>query len=237
MFFTINWLTETSDLPTAQGLPKVLAKPENLTASFSINESNITGSFLWRVSRVAPHQRITGFQVTWAEITTESRQNSLPNSIISQSQILPPVSRLVFENIADFLFPPPLRRERKRCRWSASGGGGGCTPLYIGSCCLSAALKHLLFPSEARSCQTRPQCSSAALSDGTQTHASIDLSVPLELLLCYLFICLHASAFHPLRPPERKSEEGKKTQTTFFDIISSINNTLSLQLPAAGADL
>jgi len=72
-----------------------LAKPENLTASFSINEGNITGSFLWRVSKVAPHQRITGFQVTWAEITTESRQNSLPNSIISQSQILPPDHNLL----------------------------------------------------------------------------------------------------------------------------------------------
>lgn len=61
-------------------------------ASFTTNEGNITGNFHWRVSRLAPHQRITGFQVTWAEITTESRQNSLPNSIISQSQILPPVS-------------------------------------------------------------------------------------------------------------------------------------------------
>lgn len=90
--FDISTPTDTTFLPTATGLPKVLAKPENLTASFSINEGNITGNFLWRVSRVAPHQRITGFQVTWAEITTESRQNSLPNSIISQSQILPPVS-------------------------------------------------------------------------------------------------------------------------------------------------
>uniref|UniRef100_A0A1A8E101 Kallmann syndrome 1 sequence n=1 Tax=Nothobranchius kadleci TaxID=1051664 RepID=A0A1A8E101_NOTKA len=79
----------------ASVLPKVLAKPENLTASFSINEGNISGSFLWHVSRVAPHQRITGFQVTWAEINTESRQNSLPNSIISQSQILPPDHNLL----------------------------------------------------------------------------------------------------------------------------------------------
>lgn len=82
---------------TVSVLPKVLAKPQNLTASFSINEGNITGSFLWRVSRVAPHQRITGFQVTWAEINTESRQNSLPNSIISQSQILPPVRPIPLE--------------------------------------------------------------------------------------------------------------------------------------------
>ena len=79
---------------SATGLPKVLAKPENLTASFSIHEGNITGNFLWRVSRVLAYQRITGFQVTWAEVTTESRQNSLPNSIISQSQILPPVCLL-----------------------------------------------------------------------------------------------------------------------------------------------
>nr|XP_023673228.1 anosmin-1 isoform X2 [Paramormyrops kingsleyae] len=69
--------------------PNVLLKPENLTASFSINEGNITGSFFWRVPRPLPNEQITGFQVTWAEVTTESRQNSLPNSIISQSQILP----------------------------------------------------------------------------------------------------------------------------------------------------
>ena len=76
---------------SVSGHPKVLSKPENLTAAFSIHEGNITGNFFWRVSGPQPHQRITGFQVTWAEVTTESRQNSLPNSIISQSQILPPV--------------------------------------------------------------------------------------------------------------------------------------------------
>lgn len=86
----------------ASTLPKVLAKPENLTASFSINEGNITGSFLWRVSKVAPRQRITGFQVTWAEINTESRQNSLPNSIISQSQILPPVRSVTLKSDHSF---------------------------------------------------------------------------------------------------------------------------------------
>lgn len=90
-------------LRAAPAHPKVLAKPENLTASFSISEGNITGSFLWRVSRVAAHQRITGFQVTWAEMTTESRQNSLPNSIISQSQILPPVRPLL---LLLLLLPP-----------------------------------------------------------------------------------------------------------------------------------
>ncbi|XP_053864115.1 anosmin-1 isoform X1 [Malaclemys terrapin pileata] len=73
----------------ASVLPKVLAKPENLSASFIVQEINITGHFSWKISKANLHQPMTGFQVTWAEVTTESRQNSLPNSIISQSQILP----------------------------------------------------------------------------------------------------------------------------------------------------
>ncbi|XP_048835730.1 anosmin-1-like [Brienomyrus brachyistius] len=79
----------------AKGPTKVSAKPENLTAVFSVHERNITGSFFWKVSRTHPHQRVTGFQVTWAEVTTRSRQNSLPNSLISQSQILPPDHNLL----------------------------------------------------------------------------------------------------------------------------------------------
>ncbi|KAM6448263.1 anosmin-1 isoform 2-T2 [Liasis olivaceus] len=76
----------------AEGDPvisKVLAKPENLSASFIVQDINITGHFSWKISKTNLHQPMTGFQVTWAEVTTESRQNSLPNSIISQSQILP----------------------------------------------------------------------------------------------------------------------------------------------------
>ncbi|XP_029514186.1 anosmin-1-like [Oncorhynchus nerka] len=103
-------------------LPKVLAKSENLTASFSIHEGNITGSFLWRVSQVLAHQRITGFQVTWAEVTTESRQNSLPNSIISQSQILPPDhSLLVVSNLR------PATYYRLEVQVVTSGGEGPAT--------------------------------------------------------------------------------------------------------------
>ncbi|KAF7254379.1 Anosmin-1 [Varanus komodoensis] len=70
-------------------IPKVLAKPENLSASFIVQDINITGHFSWKISKANLQQPMTGFQVTWAEVTTESRQNSLPNSIISQSQILP----------------------------------------------------------------------------------------------------------------------------------------------------
>ena len=72
--------------------PKVQAKPENLSASFMVHDANITGHFSWRVNQAGLPRPATGFQVTWAEVTTESRPNSLPNSIISQSQILPAVS-------------------------------------------------------------------------------------------------------------------------------------------------
>ncbi|XP_054571376.1 anosmin-1 [Eptesicus fuscus] len=70
-------------------LPKVLATPEDLSASFTVQDGNVTGHFAWKTAKANLHQPVTGFQVTWAEVTTESRQNSLPNSIISQSQILP----------------------------------------------------------------------------------------------------------------------------------------------------
>uniref|UniRef100_A0A9L0S510 Anosmin-1 n=1 Tax=Equus caballus TaxID=9796 RepID=A0A9L0S510_HORSE len=70
-------------------LSKVPAKPENLSASFVVQDVNITGHFSWKMAKANLYQSMTGFQVTWAEVTTESRQNSLPNSIISQSQILP----------------------------------------------------------------------------------------------------------------------------------------------------
>lgn len=82
-----------SPLPLAAGhvTAKVLAKPENLSASFVVQDANVTAHFSWKMAKANLYQPMTGFQVTWAEVTTESRQNSLPNSIISRSQILPSV--------------------------------------------------------------------------------------------------------------------------------------------------
>ncbi|XP_062861803.1 anosmin-1 [Trichomycterus rosablanca] len=74
--------------PPHTGALKVLSKVENLTASFSATARNITGKFSWLISQ--HHQPIIGFQVTWADITASNQQINLPNSIISQSQILPP---------------------------------------------------------------------------------------------------------------------------------------------------
>ncbi|XP_016345782.1 anosmin-1-like isoform X1 [Sinocyclocheilus anshuiensis] len=70
--------------------PKVLVKAENLTAAFSVYMGNVTGLFSWVVAMPQQPQQVTGYQVTWAEVITESRRNHLPNSLISQSQILPP---------------------------------------------------------------------------------------------------------------------------------------------------
>lgn len=67
------------------------AKPENLSASFVVQDTNVTGRFSWKLSKATVQRPVTGFHVTWAEVTTESRQNGLPNSLILQSQILPAV--------------------------------------------------------------------------------------------------------------------------------------------------
>lgn len=70
-------------------LSKMLAKPENLSASFDLHDANVTGHFSWQVAGANAAQPLTGFQVTWAEATAESRHSSLPNSLISQSHVLP----------------------------------------------------------------------------------------------------------------------------------------------------
>uniref|UniRef100_A0A665TAN3 Anosmin 1a n=1 Tax=Echeneis naucrates TaxID=173247 RepID=A0A665TAN3_ECHNA len=78
---------------------KVLLKAANLTASFDVLGRNVTAVFSWGSPKVPPHQQMTGYQVTWAEViltnrhhgdTTNNNNNNLPHSLISQSQILPP---------------------------------------------------------------------------------------------------------------------------------------------------
>lgn len=77
---------------------KVLAKAANLTASFQVLGGNVTSVFSWDLSAINSHQQLTGYQVTWAEVippTTNrhGNNNKLPHGLISQSQILPPVSK------------------------------------------------------------------------------------------------------------------------------------------------
>ncbi|XP_063734007.1 anosmin-1a isoform X2 [Eleginops maclovinus] len=71
---------------------RVLLKAANLTASFDVRVGNVTAAFSWEVSTAEPHQQLTGYQVTWAEVfpPTGHNYNQLPHSLISQSQILPP---------------------------------------------------------------------------------------------------------------------------------------------------
>lgn len=127
-------------LPLAAGhvTAKVLAKPENLSASFVVQDANITAHFSWKMAKANLYQPMTGFQVTWAEVTTESRQNSLPNSIISRSQILPSVGARSAPRVAAVpvlpaargVLPPgrlPATEPSRRAfpRGPEEGAGGG----------------------------------------------------------------------------------------------------------------
>ncbi|XP_058510025.1 anosmin-1a isoform X2 [Solea solea] len=81
---------------------KVLVKAANLTAAFELHGDNVTAIFSWDSSEALAHQQLTGYQVTWAELVPTSRRNKnnnnnnkLPHGLISQSQILPPDSKVV----------------------------------------------------------------------------------------------------------------------------------------------
>lgn len=248
--FTVNTLIGATFLQTALVLPKVLAKPENLTALFSINEGNITGNFLWRVSRVAPHQRITGFQVTWAEITTASRQNSLPNSIISQSQILPPVSQFdvfCYRYTAKGCFPVlrsfciPQAPFLWYIEWWNVIYTEWCTILClvakvclaIGKCDLSSAFH---FTASVRGEGDFRITVAALMHESCDKCWCVDRHRDRsEAVLCSAGssppLPFHLPACLPL------SSSVRALKKLLFDIICSINNTFSLHLPAAVAHL
>ena len=82
-------------IPIGLSLLKTSARAENLTASFSVQQGNVTALFSWSVAPAQPPMQVDGFQVTWTETMSDSRKNGLPNSLVSQSQILPPVRVLV----------------------------------------------------------------------------------------------------------------------------------------------
>ncbi|XP_044044342.1 anosmin-1a isoform X2 [Siniperca chuatsi] len=88
---------------------KVLVKAANLTASFEVRGSNVTAIFSWDLSTAPPHQQLTGYQVTWAEVIPTNRHNNnkLPHSLISQSQILPPDGNVL---VVSGLHPTSLYR-------------------------------------------------------------------------------------------------------------------------------
>ncbi|XP_019128685.2 anosmin-1a isoform X1 [Larimichthys crocea] len=89
---------------------KVLVKATNLTASFEVRGGNMTAIFSWDLSVAPPHQQLTGYQVTWAEViptSHHSSNNKLPHSLISQSQILPPDTNVL---VVSDLHPASLYR-------------------------------------------------------------------------------------------------------------------------------
>ncbi|KAJ4923994.1 hypothetical protein JOQ06_000236 [Pogonophryne albipinna] len=94
---------------TAASPHRVLLKAANLTASFEVRAGNVTAVFSWEVSAAEPHQQLTGYQVTWAEVIppTGHNYNQLPHSLISQSQILPPDGNVL---VVSGLHPASLYR-------------------------------------------------------------------------------------------------------------------------------
>ncbi|XP_029104762.1 anosmin-1-like isoform X2 [Scleropages formosus] len=72
---------------------KVLLRPEKLRASFRSENGSLQGVFSWQVSHAAPGQNsVTGFQFSWAQVSRRGGTSSAPNALVSQTQILGPVS-------------------------------------------------------------------------------------------------------------------------------------------------
>ncbi|XP_035485786.2 anosmin-1 isoform X1 [Scophthalmus maximus] len=107
-FFTPSCAAIQAQSPNSVSCPgetpaapqKVQVKAANLTASFEVRGGNVTATFSWDLSEVPPHQRLTGYQVTWVELIPANRHNNnhnnkLPHSLISQSQILPPGGKVL----------------------------------------------------------------------------------------------------------------------------------------------
>ncbi|XP_056884134.1 anosmin-1a isoform X1 [Takifugu flavidus] len=98
-FFTPSCLTIQDKSPKpitcpgekAESHQKVVAKAANLMVSFKLWGGNVTGIFSWDVFTNPSHQPLTGYRVTWVELVPNNHHsNKMSQSLISQSQILPP---------------------------------------------------------------------------------------------------------------------------------------------------
>lgn len=96
-------------------------RPEYLSASFSVLTGNVTAHLAWHMpTEPRPSSpALTGIQVTWAEVTEDSRDNSLPNSVVSQARVLPADHR---ELIVPGLRPSTLYRLELQALTAAGEG-------------------------------------------------------------------------------------------------------------------
>ncbi|KAG2463145.1 KALM protein, partial [Polypterus senegalus] len=70
---------------------KITLRAEKLMAIFRNVNGSIVGQFHWKVSQNHPSSLpVTGYQFTWTQLSLNSKASSLPDTIISQTQILPP---------------------------------------------------------------------------------------------------------------------------------------------------
>ncbi|XP_028650398.1 anosmin-1b isoform X1 [Erpetoichthys calabaricus] len=70
---------------------KITLRAEKLMAIFRNVNGSIVGHFHWKVSQNHPSSLpVTGYQLMWTQLSLSSKASSLPDTIISQTQILPP---------------------------------------------------------------------------------------------------------------------------------------------------
>ncbi|MBN3311291.1 anosmin-1b [Amia ocellicauda] len=66
---------------------KIRLRPERLSAAFQTVNGSVWGHFQWQLS-LTPPPSLAGFQVSWLQVS--SRASAAPDTVISQTQILPP---------------------------------------------------------------------------------------------------------------------------------------------------
>ncbi|KAK1162643.1 anosmin-1-like isoform X1 [Acipenser oxyrinchus oxyrinchus] len=70
---------------------KVMLRLEKLTAAFKTVNGSILGEFHWQVFQNHPTQEsVTGYQFSWTQLSRISRTSAVPDTVISQTQILSP---------------------------------------------------------------------------------------------------------------------------------------------------
>ncbi|KAJ8278316.1 hypothetical protein GJAV_G00086310 [Gymnothorax javanicus] len=99
---------------------KAQLRPERLTAAFRAVNGSIQGEFSWRASRVVPGQSpVAGFQFSWARVSGGDGTSAVPDTLISQTQILAP-SQLSLT--VDGLQPETVYKVQVQ---ALTAGGGG----------------------------------------------------------------------------------------------------------------
>ncbi|MGH0127243.1 UNVERIFIED_CONTAM: hypothetical protein FKN15_076992 [Acipenser sinensis] len=102
---------------------KVMLRPVKLTAAFKTVNGSILGEFHWQVFQNHPTQEsVTGYQFRWTQLSRTSRTSAVPDTVISQTQILSPDQPfLIVEDLQ------PVTLYRVHVHVLSQGGNGPAT--------------------------------------------------------------------------------------------------------------